>query len=86
MVFMLCLTTFKGPPDYSIGHHGNLANFLVLRARYLGIVWTLVATGLDGIVFWGPIIIHTILDTDSASGRDLLINTQHPAQMQLLYK
>ena len=26
------------------------------------------ATGLDGIVFWGPIIIHNILDMDSSSG------------------
>ncbi|CAL8464997.1 g4532 [Coccomyxa elongata] len=34
---------------------------------YLGLVWTLVATGLDGIVFWGPILIHNILDMDSSS-------------------
>ena len=25
-------------------------------------------TGMDGIVFWGPLLIHTIMDGDSGSG------------------
>lgn len=36
--------------------------------RYLGAVWTLVVTGMDGIVFWGPILIHTFTDGDSGTG------------------
>ena len=36
--------------------------------RYMGAVWTLVVTGMDGIVFWGPTLIHTFIDSDSGVG------------------
>ena len=29
-------------------------------------------TGMDGIVFWGPLLIHTIMDGDSGSGDALM--------------
>ncbi|CAL5229393.1 g12711 [Coccomyxa viridis] len=35
---------------------------------YVGAVWTLVVTGMDGIVFWGPILIHSFTDSDSGTG------------------
>ncbi len=34
----------------------------------MGGVWTLVVTGMDGIVFWGPIWIHTFRDVDAGAG------------------
>jgi hypothetical protein len=39
-----------------------------LPARYLAIIWTMVVTAQDGIVFWGPIIIHKIMGADCSSG------------------
>lgn len=36
-------------------------------------VWTLVVTGMDGIVFWAPILIHTISDPDGVSGAGELL-------------
>lgn len=44
----------------------------VVSARYLGIVFALVVTAGDGIVFWAPIFIHNMFDTDAPSGDILL--------------
>ena len=37
----------------------------------MGAVWTLLVTGMDGIVFWAPILIHTFRDGDSGTGAPL---------------
>ena len=45
-----------------------MEQFIWLSCRYVGGVWTLVVTGMDGIVFWGPILIHFFIDKDSETG------------------
>jgi hypothetical protein len=38
-----------------------------LERRYLGAVWGLVEAAMDGITFWGPLLIRKILDPDTDS-------------------
>ena len=63
-----------------IWQQGNHAQKVILQSisvdvptigplcRYMGAVWTLVVTGMDGIVFWGPTLIHSFIDSDSGVG------------------
>ena len=44
---------------------------LTFYCRYVGAVWTLVVPGMDGVVFWGPVLIHTFTDSDSGAGANI---------------
>jgi hypothetical protein len=39
----------------------------LISNRWLGGVWLLVAAGMDGITFFGPLLIRRILDADTTS-------------------
>ena len=40
---------------------------LYLCPRYLGLIWLLVEASLNGIKFWGPLLVRSILDGNGAA-------------------
>ena len=43
------------------------SDLIVGQRRYLGAVWGLVEAAMDGITFWGPLLIRKILDPETVS-------------------